>query len=120
MALNRTLASVCALQRQYGKSPAELGTLVEGFSWALAEFPVAEVIKAIGVYISYHPDIPTPSDIRKIIEPPKPEFSADWSFYNFLKKALAERGQYALDDDELKYIQKCERHSITLMKDSES
>jgi hypothetical protein len=116
--LNRALAQVCALQRQYGKSPSELSTLVEGFAWALSPYPIAKVIEAIGKYILMRPDIPTPSDIKNIIDPPKPEWSPDWAFYSSLKKMKDERGGYAVDNDEIEYINACERHSLNRMKRS--
>jgi hypothetical protein len=62
------ISQVCALQKQYGKTQAELETLVEGFSWALAEYNIADITKAMAQYIKTANDIPAPFDIIKIIE----------------------------------------------------
>lgn len=62
------LSQVCALQKQYGKTQAELETLVEGFSWVLADYPMPKIIKAFREYVISHSDIPAPSDIIKLIK----------------------------------------------------
>lgn len=63
------LSRVCALQKQYGKTRSELETLVEGFYWILAEYPVDRILTGIQRYVKRHPDIPSPSDIANIIDP---------------------------------------------------
>lgn len=61
------LEKICALQKQYGKTPAELEVLVEGFSWVLADYNIVEIQDAMMEYISNNNDIPAPYDIIKII-----------------------------------------------------
>lgn len=66
--LAELLSQCCALQKQYGKTPAELETLVEGFSWALADYTMQQIITAMREYVRNASDIPAPADIIKIIE----------------------------------------------------
>lgn len=66
--LAEILSQLCALQKQYGKTQAELETLVEGFSWALADYAMPEIIKAMRKYVLTASDIPAPADVIKIIE----------------------------------------------------
>lgn len=62
------LSQVCALQKQYGKTQAELETLVEGFHWLLSDYHIADIKTAFREYMLEHSDIPAPADIKKIIE----------------------------------------------------
>lgn len=73
--LAEALGKVCALQKQYGKTQAELKTLVEGFCWVLADYPMPVILDALAQYIRHNSDIPAPADLVKIIDPPKPELS---------------------------------------------
>lgn len=66
--LTTLLEQVCALQKQYGKTPAELEVLVEGFSWVLADHSINKIMAAMREYIQKNSDIPAPADILKIIE----------------------------------------------------
>lgn len=104
------------MQRQYGKTSAELETLVDGFAWALADYSVADVIAAIGQHIRKSPNIPTPSEIVAIIDPPVEPFKPDWAYYNRLRELARDGGPYALSADEIEYIQTCERHSQANMR----
>lgn len=63
-------------------------------------------------HIATRPDIPTPSDIRNIIDPPKQEFKPDWDVYKSLKADKLERGEYALSKDEMDYVAACEAYSL--------
>lgn len=58
------------MQKQYGKTAAELETLVEGFCWALEGYEIDEILNAMRQYVARKNDIPTPSDILNIIDPP--------------------------------------------------
>jgi hypothetical protein len=61
------LSQICALQKAYGKTEHELETLVEGFSWALSDYEMPDILKAMRLYITTHSDIPAPNDIIQII-----------------------------------------------------
>ena len=61
--LSLCLSQVCILQRQYGKTEAELETLVEGFCWALDAYEMSQILDAIKRYVLERPEIPTPSEI---------------------------------------------------------
>lgn len=107
--LTKTLARVCALQQQYGKTERELETLVEGFCWALDGYPMGTIIDAIGKHIRKSPTIPTPADIEAIINPSPPKI--DWPLYIELKKRLREGGIY-VSQDEKQFIRNCEDLAI--------
>lgn len=113
--LSQALSRVCALQRQYGKTQGELETLVEGFAWALADYAPEQVIAALGQHIRSSPNIPTPSEIIAIIDPPKEPFKPDWSYYNHLLALTKEQGPYAVTQYEADYLAACERHSLGKM-----
>ncbi len=104
------MGRVCALQKTYGKTPSELETLVEGFAWAMQDFPVDTVIKAIGAHLLQSPTIPTPFEIRQIIDPIKKPWEPDKSYYFRLSKLLQDDGPYALNDEEISYMKKYEQH----------
>lgn len=70
MQLAEILSQICALQKNYGKTQTELETLVEGFSWALAGYSMRQIIPAMRKYVLNNSDIPSPSDIIRIIEKP--------------------------------------------------
>lgn len=107
--LAKTLARICALQQQYGKTEAELETLVEGFCWALSDYPMQTIIEAIAKHIRKTPTIPTPADIENIINPPPPKI--DWPLYIEIKKRLREGNVY-VDSDEKQFIRNCEDLAI--------
>jgi len=100
------------LQRQYGKTQGELETLVEGFAWALADYTPEEVIHALGQHIRRSPNIPTPSEIIAIIDPPVEPFKPDWAFYNHLRDLVKQGGAYAVTQEEADYMTACEKHSL--------
>lgn len=66
--LTHLISQTCSLQKQYGKTEAELEVLVEGFSWILADYDMDKITAAFKIYIQNFSDIPAPSDILKIIE----------------------------------------------------
>jgi hypothetical protein len=107
--LTITLARVCALQGQYGKTAAELETLVEGFCWVLGGYPIQAIIDAIGTFIRTNRDIPKPADIEAVINPPPPKI--DWPLYIELKKRLREGNVY-VDRDEKQFVRNCEDLAI--------
>lgn len=107
------LGHVFEVQKQYGKSPASIKTLVEGFAWVLSEYPLDRVVMAIGEYIKRHPDIPAPANITAILDPlPPPPWVPDWSYYNRLKKMREDGGIYALQQEEEDFMKKCEAYSL--------
>jgi len=107
--LTITLARVCALQGQYGKTAAELETLVEGYCWVLGGYPIQSIIEAIGKFIRTSRDIPKPADIEAVINPPPPRI--DWPLYIELKKRLREGNVY-VDRDEKQFVRNCEDLAI--------
>lgn len=95
-ALALALSKVCALQKQYGKTQAELETLVEGFCWVLGGYPMERILDALAQYVRRNSDIPAPSDLANIIDPPPQEISA--AYYISLRERGLE-GQYLTKEE---------------------
>lgn len=101
------LGKICQLQRQYGKTEAELEVLVEGFCWILPDYTMEAILGAIQQFVRKRADIPTPADIEAILNPPLPK--PDWAAYVALKKSIHE-GAYLLSD-ERKFLRECEEYA---------
>jgi len=56
------------LQRTYGRSVADVQVIAKGFMKILSDYKPDEVVKGIRSWILQSPELPTPSDIVKIIE----------------------------------------------------
>lgn|GEM_PF-3934209 len=109
----KALATACKLQKQYGQTEAELETLVEGFSMILSDYPMLRIIEAMTHYVRKHPDIPRPSDIEAILNPPRPKPA--WPAYIGLKKRIHD-GYFPLDH-ERQFLRDCERSAIDQLAD---
>ena len=105
------LSKVCALQKNYGKTAAELEILVDGFLWVLADYPMADILQALAEYIKRNPDIPAPADIVNIIDPVKAEWKPDWPVYIALKKRIQRDGYYVYGSEK-KFLQRCDDYAI--------
>jgi hypothetical protein len=110
--LSKAMSLICLLQKTYGKSPDQLGMLVEGFAWALSDFSVDEVLEALKKYVASKPDIPAPSDIIAILRPNSKEWTPDWAVYNRFKELRQSGGAFALSEDEVSYMRRCEAYSL--------
>lgn len=74
----------------YGKTAEQLESVVGLFGLALADYPIAKIRAAFGVYIKRHTELPTPADIVQIIERDgKPPFER--SVYISISKIEPER-----------------------------
>jgi len=109
--LTLALGQVCELQKQYGKTSANLETLVNGFLWVLADYPIAEILSALAQYVKRHSDIPAPADIVNIIDPPKAEWKPDWPAYIALKKRVQRDGYYPYGTEK-RFLQMCDEYAI--------
>ncbi|OWK39533.1 hypothetical protein FRUB_06096 [Fimbriiglobus ruber] len=65
------------------------------------------IIGAIGTFVKRRPEIPTPSDIESILNPPLPR--PDWAAYVSLKKSVQE-GNYLMPD-ERRFLRECEEYA---------
>jgi len=110
--LAKVLCNVFDLQKQYGKTTAQLENVVAGFCWALQAYQVNVVIEGIKRYVLQKSDMPTPADIRQIIDPIVEPWKPDWSIYNRFKKLREEQGPYALSEEEIEYMKSCEAYSL--------
>lgn len=104
------------LQKQYGKTSWQIENIVAGFLWALQPYPHSRVMQALAEYIRRKPDMPTPSDLVVIMEPPPKVWHPDKSYYVSLKEIFKNQGPYGLDEDEAEYIRKYEEHMQMEMK----
>lgn len=97
-------------QKQFGKTSEQLENMVKLFCWVLKPYPLADVMNGLAQYVSQHSDLPTPSDIVKIIDPKPEPFAPDWGYYKRLQKAI-EEGRF-VGDEEKRYMRMCEEHSL--------
>jgi hypothetical protein len=104
------IGRVFDLQKQFGKTTGQLENIVEGFCWAMQAYPVERVVWGFGQYILQRSDMPTPADIRQIIDPIKAPWKPDKAYYISLKQIHKEQGPYGLDLDEIEYIRAYEEH----------
>jgi hypothetical protein len=102
------LGRVCALQKQYGRTDAELQTLVEGFCWILSDYPMDSILMALKHYVMTKADIPTPADLRNIIDPPPLPLSG--AVYIDIKKRGRE--DQFITRDEKEYCRKYEEQEM--------
>ena len=114
--LSEIVGHVFDLQHQYGKTQEQIKTLVKGFAWALRGYQMDIIVNAFREYVLTKGDVPSPSDIRLIIDPIKPEWTPDWPFYNSLKALKESGGSYALNSEEAEYLKACEEWSLKRFK----
>jgi hypothetical protein len=112
------IGRVFDVQKQFGKTTAQLANVIEGFCWAMKPYPAEHVIWGFSQYILNHSDMPTPSDIVKLIDPKPPAFKPDAPYYISLKKIHKEQGPYGLTLEEIEYVSRYEAHMQTEMKHS--
>lgn len=87
------------MQKQYGKTEAELEILVEGFVWILGEYDCQVVFEAMKTYVSRKGDIPVPADIMNIINPaPEPKKWCSTTFFDI--KRRAREGQFITREED--------------------
>ncbi len=60
------------LQKQYIQK--DLETLVDGFIWILGEYDAETIFNGLKTYVEKNNDIPTPSDILKVINEKADQF----------------------------------------------
>jgi hypothetical protein len=104
MNVAKALGKIFEIQKQYGKTVAQLPTIIEGFCWALQPYSPDQVVWALGEYMRIRPDMPTPFDIRQIIDPIREQPKWDKAYYVRLMKLREEHGKYALNDEEEEYV----------------
>ena len=105
------LSQACALLKQFGKTPAELRTLRDGFLQALSDIPIADLIKALWMHVNTADDIPTPRQLRAIVQPNPPEWKPDWPVYIALKKRVQRDGYYPFGS-EREFLKRCDEYAI--------
>lgn len=106
------LGRIFDVQKLYGKNVGQLGSMVELFSWVLAAYPAEKVINGIGAYLRAKSDLPTPADIKQIIDPEPPKWVPDKQLYYKLQQILKEQGPFGLDTEEVEYCKKYEDYML--------
>lgn len=110
--LAEVIGRVFDLQKQFGKTTGQLENIVAGFCWALAKYPVQEVMRGFGEYIQRHSDMPTPANIVAIIDPDPPKKEWDKSVYIKLQQIFKAEGPYGLNEEEYEYIRGYEENVL--------
>lgn len=105
------LGQICELQKQYGKTAANLETLVDGFLWVLADYPMDVILNALAKYVKRNPDIPAPADIVNLIDPLKQEWKPDWPAYIALKKRVQRDGYFPYGKEK-EFLKLCDDYAI--------
>lgn len=95
------LGQVCILQKQFGKTAADLETLVEGFCWVLSPYSMEDILAALAKYVCRNNDIPAPADLANIIDPPSQPLSRE--VYQTIKQKLWENVFVSREEMEYKY-----------------
>jgi len=67
------------------------------FQLVLAGFPYRRIREAFIEHVRRKPDLPTPSDIVNLLDPPKPVLSA--TAYHALRRKIEQEGYYPLSDE---------------------
>lgn len=116
--LATVLAQTCQMQKTFGKEPGDIKTMVQGFAHFLGDQKIEDVISALEAYVRRNSDIPAPSDLLNIINPPRDEWRPDWEFYKILKQMERDGGAYAISTDEAQYCKACETFSLDRFKRS--
>lgn len=111
--LSQILGRVCAAQRSYGKTAADLETIVECFAWAFKNYPVVVVVEALAKHVLQSSEVPTPFDIRQIIDPIKEPWKPDTATYLRLRKKVEDGGTWSLDADEAAYCRAYEDYMVS-------
>lgn len=113
------LGQIFDLQKQFGKTTSQLENIISGFCWVLDGYELSLVITGIAEYAKRNSDIPTPSDIVKIIDPQPEKFKPDWNYYRTLKDLVKDGGPFAIGTDEQEYISACETYSLTNLRENQ-
>lgn len=78
-----------------------------------------EIITAMKSYVLAKNDIPTPSDLLQIINPPKQEWKPDWAAYIAMKKRIHDHGYYPYSD-EREFLRKCDQYAVDMALNPDS
>ena len=120
------IAEVLALlfdgQKQFGKNSEQLESMIKLFRWVMKDYPIEKIMFGLAEYVRRNSDIPTPSDIIKIIDPPIEQWKPDKSYYIKLQEILkiSNFSAYALSDEERDYVNKYEEYMQIARKRGEA
>jgi hypothetical protein len=67
--------------------------------------------RSTGRFILRSSNIPTPFEIKQIIDPAEPHFKPNAAYYVRLQKRREEEEAFAWNDDEAAYVKKYEEHT---------
>jgi hypothetical protein len=72
--------------------------------------PLEKVIWGFGQYVLSSADMPTPSDIVKIIDPRPLVWRPNKAYYIKLQQIYKDQGSFGLDNEEIEYVRRYEKH----------
>lgn len=110
--LTLLLSQAYAAQATYGDKAQMMEWRDAMFQLILGRFPFRQVKGAFVKFLERNRDLPTPSDIVNIIEPPQQQLSA--AMYVSLRKRAAD-GEWLLSDDRA-YIEAFEAQEMAKMR----
>lgn len=110
--LSSALALLFDGQKQFGKNSEQLENMIKLFCWVMKDYPLEKIMNGLAEYVRKNSDIPTPSDIIKIIDPPREEWKPDKAYYIRLQEILkaSNFSAYAWSDEEKDYVNKYEEY----------
>jgi len=97
----------------YGKEPEQVVNLIKVFVMVLGDYTFEQVHAAFRTYLKQSNELPAPSDIVKIIEPPPPVYSS--AMYVQIKKNLRE-GNVFVTDEEKAYVRAYEKQELAKVR----
>lgn len=107
--LSVILSQICKMQKAYGKTAFDLETIVSGFLMFMEEYHMADILRGLKEYMKLKNDIPAPSDIIAIIDPP-PEPLSQAMYIRICKKV--EDGYTFVSDAEYTYKSRFEQNEL--------
>lgn len=106
--LTAILARTYIIQKKYGEQADHVKVRDNAFQEDLGRFCIDEVHQAFKTYMRQHNDIPAPSDILKILEPPPPVFEK--GMYFAIKQKM--KWNMFVGQDERKYCALYEQQEL--------
>ena len=108
------LGQIFSIQRCYGDTGEELETTNDFFQEGLEDYCFEDIKQAFKLYIRSYPDIPTLSDIIKIVEQIQREknvsFVPDRERYKTLKSLISKGGERFVSESDKAFMVEFERY----------
>ena len=96
----------------YGREPESLDAVQSMFAFVLGCYPIALIEKGFCEYIGRNDEMPTPANIRNIIDPPPP--TPDWAAYVGIRQKIRD-GIWVMQEQR-DYVAWCENYVTSALK----